>query len=45
MDHLDLKPHGNAVLGRKAQDRAKSGTISIQADQTNRVIPIQVKIE
>lgn len=24
---------------------AKSGTISIQADQTNRVIPIQVKIE
>lgn len=45
IDHLDLKPHGNAVLGLKAQDGAKSGTISIQVDQTNQVIPIQVKIE
>ena len=45
IDHPDLKSHGNAVFGPKAQDGAKSGTISIQVDQTNLVIPIQVKIE
>lgn len=45
IDHLDLKPGGNAVLNLRARDAAKSGTISVLVEQTNQVIPIQINIQ
>jgi hypothetical protein len=43
-ERLELKAQGNAVLTLRATATAKSGSLTLQVEQTNQVIPIQVKI-
>lgn len=45
LDRLDLKAGEKAVLSMRAKDGAQSGTLSIQVEQTNQIIPIRVNIE
>jgi hypothetical protein len=45
LDRVNLNAREKAVLTVQANDGARSGTLSIQVDQTNEVIPIQVNIE
>lgn len=45
LDHMDLKAGEKSVLSLRARDGAKPGTLSIQVEQTNQVIPIRVNIE
>ena len=42
--HLELKAQSTAVLTLKAAPGAQSGSLNLQVEQTNQVIPIQVKI-
>lgn len=45
LDHSTLKPKENATLSLEAGENAKSGTFTIQVEQTNQVIPIQIHIQ
>ncbi len=45
LDRTVLKAGEKAVLTVRAGDDAKSGVLSIQVEQTNQVIPIQVAIQ
>ena len=45
LDRVNLEAGDKAVLSITTHPGAKSGTLSIQVDQTNEVIPIQIKIE
>ena len=44
LDRTEMKAGEKAVLTVRATDEAKAGTISVQVEQTNQVIPIQVNI-
>ena len=41
---LELKGQGNAALTVHAAKNAKSGSVNLQVEQTNQIIPVQVKI-
>jgi hypothetical protein len=43
-DRVELKAQSNAVLSLHAAPNAQSGTLKLQVEQTNQVIPIQVKV-
>jgi hypothetical protein len=45
LDRVNLTAGERALVSLRTTDAAKSGTLSIQVDQTNEVIPIQVNIE
>jgi len=45
VDRLKIDAGGKAVLSISTHPDAKSGTLSIEVEQTNEVIPIQVQIE
>ena len=45
LDRVNLEAGDKAVFSITTHPGAKSGTLSIQVDQTNEVIPIQIKIE
>ena len=45
LDRTVLNTGEKAVLTVRAGDDAKSGVLSIQVEQTNQVIPIQVAIQ
>jgi hypothetical protein len=45
LDRTVLNTGEQAVLTVKAGDDARSGVLSIQVEQTNQVIPIQVAIK
>jgi len=45
LDRVNLNVGEKAVLSLQAHEGARSGTLSIQVEQTNEVIPIQVNIE
>ena len=45
LDRTELAAGGKAVLTLRAGDEPKPGVLSIQVDQTNQVIPIQVAIQ
>ena len=44
LDRMDLKAGEKATLTLRAKDGAESGTLSIQVEQTNQIIPIRVNI-
>lgn len=45
LDRVNLSTGEKAVVTLQTHDGAKSGTLSIQVDQTNEVIPIQIIIQ
>jgi hypothetical protein len=45
LDRVNLNVGEKAVLSLQAREGAHSGTLTIQVEQTNEVIPIQVNIE
>ena len=45
LDRRTLKPKERATLSVQAGEGAKSGTFTIQVEQTNQVIPVQVHIQ
>jgi hypothetical protein len=44
LDRTALNAGGKAMLALRAGNGAKPGTLSIQVEQTNQIIPIQVAI-
>jgi hypothetical protein len=45
MDRMNLQMGEKAVLSIKTREGAQSGTLSVQVEQTNEVIPIQINIQ
>ena len=45
LDRLNIEAGGKAVVSIATEDDAKPGTVNIQVEQTNEIIPIQIKIE
>jgi hypothetical protein len=45
LDHMNIGAGEKAIVALRAGTGAKPGVLSLRVEQTNQVIPIQVKIE